>query len=196
MKGMLYVFEGPDGVGKSTLAARLRDDLDVAGFNVALESFPGRNPGSVGEWVYSLHHDVKSKLKPNALQALHVAAHIDAVERIILPKLESGVSVILDRYYWSTIAYGRVFGAESVLLQHLVNAEKVAWGQVQPSVMYVIDRPVALRAQQTQANFDALRQGYTELSAGAAFRTVLINNVEDIESVAGQIFQAALRVAK
>ena len=56
-QGRLIVFEGPDGVGKSTLAEQLTVHLREAGVPCEHLAFPGRQPGSLGHLVYDLHHD-------------------------------------------------------------------------------------------------------------------------------------------
>jgi hypothetical protein len=43
--GRLIVFEGPDGVGKSTLSAALVDELRARGRRVELTTFSGKEPG-------------------------------------------------------------------------------------------------------------------------------------------------------
>src|SRR5688500_9577461 len=102
--GRLVVLEGPDGVGKSTIAAAIAELASRRGLAVELLSFPGREPGSLGELVYRLHHESTTlgiaDLGPTATQTLHIAAHIDAIERRILPAIESGRLVLLDRFWW------------------------------------------------------------------------------------------------
>src|SRR5205807_4875972 len=99
-RGELYVFEGPDNSGKTTLSLGLVEYLRSKGTACDSYAFPGCESGTLGEFVYRLHHDSQSigiqSVTPTSLQLLHVAAHIDAIESRILPQLESGRSVVLD----------------------------------------------------------------------------------------------------
>src|SRR4051812_14543380 len=74
--GHLIVFEGPDGVGKSTISAGVAMALRAAGIDCLQLSFPGREPGTLGGLVYGLHHDSSAHgivdLSSTARQALHV----------------------------------------------------------------------------------------------------------------------------
>ena len=124
-QGRLIVFEGPDGVGKTTFAKSYTD----AHPGTLYLSFPGRSAGSLGSLVYTLHHS-PAKLSltkapsANSMQALHIAAHLDAIERVILPTLSSGSDVLLDRFWWSTQVYGKALGGSEEVLHWLIGAEK------------------------------------------------------------------------
>ena len=84
-QGRLIVFEGPDNVGKSTLAGHLTSRLCEAGIRCEQLAFPGNRPGSLGRLVYNLHHNASGlgfgKINATSLQMLHIAAHIDVIER-------------------------------------------------------------------------------------------------------------------
>ncbi len=149
------IFEGVDGTGKTTLARTLATYYTTFAPRVPLyaNSFPGSTPGTLGEWVYRLHHhqamnapDVNA-LAPAALQMLHVAAHIDAICNQIAPVLTNTGSVILDRYWWSTYSYSRMFlPAEQVW--PLVNAERVFLETLpQPTIIY-LTRNISLKTHE------------------------------------------------
>lgn len=144
MRGKLIVFEGPDAVGKSTLIQHLRQLLEERQIPKEFLSFPGDRPGTIGKLVYELHHTPGKfgieRISAIGLQALHIAAHLDAINDKILPTIESGTWVVLDRFWWSTWVYGRAAGIDPRVLDSLISSEKLLWGQVTPSVVFLIQR--------------------------------------------------------
>ena len=135
--GKLIVFEGPDGVGKSMLARSLCERLMDGGIRSKYTTFPGMCPGTIGPIIYDIHHDPASfsirELSPTSLQALHIAAHLDAIERSIMRSLNDGVWVVLDRFWWSTRVYGSVSGVDRRVLDAMINVERLQWGDTQPA---------------------------------------------------------------
>jgi thymidylate kinase len=150
------IFEGVDGAGKTTFARALKDYYRTRFPAISLhyDSFPGHRPGTLGEWVYRLHHHAVEKLSPDdiewpALQLLHVAAHVDIILSQIQPQFRQGGSVILDRYWWSTYAYSRrTLPADQVW--QMVAAERTFWRAApQPVAIYL--RRGAVLAESTLA---------------------------------------------
>ena len=148
-RGGLYVFEGADGVGKSALARGFAHHLRTAGLDCEELTFPGREEGTLGRLVYELHHAPMqygvSGLSPASLQLLHVAAHIDVIERRIRPILEHGGIVILDRFWWSTMVYGAVRGVSEAILRGMRELELASWGTVRPTGLFLVRRKEPLR---------------------------------------------------
>jgi thymidylate kinase len=134
--GRLIVFEGPDGVGKSTLSRALVGRLREMGLNCDHLSFPGNEEGTIGHLVYEVHHNPASfgltAITDASLQALHIAAHLDEIERRIMPALRGGSWVILDRFWWSTWVYGRAASVENPTLDALIQAELLHWRDIKP----------------------------------------------------------------
>ena len=167
--GRLIVFEGPDGIGKSTILKHIAARLEHCGRLVRRESFPGNEPGSLGALVYKLHHEASRHeihgMSPLALQALHIAAHLDSIENRILPALESGKIVLLDRFWWSTWVYGMAANVDEAALELLVQAEQVVWKGRLPDAVLLITRPQSFRPEHPQKEFDRHLQFYLELVA-------------------------------
>ncbi len=168
MAGKLIVFEGVDGIGKSALSKEVTHRLADSNVNFVSLAFPGNEPGTLGHLVYQIHHDPGSIGLPAvpalALQTLHVAAHLEAIERKILPALEAGTWVILDRYWWSTWVYGIEQGISSIYLEPVIKAEQARWGTVKPDLVFMVDRSQAVRAEHDADTFLRLRMGYQAIA--------------------------------
>jgi thymidylate kinase len=147
----LVVFEGVDGTGKTTFAQALKRYYRSVAPTAPLYAgaFPGSSPGSLGEWVYRLHHGRASDLSPRsiappALQLLHVASHVDAIIAHIAPTLQADGYVILDRYWWSTYAYSRRH-LPADYAWALVNAERAFWRELPGPTIIYLSRPASLK---------------------------------------------------
>ncbi len=166
MNGKLFVFEGPDAAGKSTVSSLFLDTLLAAGAKATKLSFPGKTPGRIGELVYRVHHHPEefhlNSITPASLQALHIAAHLDLIETLIVPKLQNGECVILDRFWWSTWVYGVVAGADQLILDSLIDAERKAWGEWRPSALFYLTCHVPLRPEPIE-NWNRLKAAYDTL---------------------------------
>jgi thymidylate kinase len=179
------VLEGPDGVGKSTFSSAIGDHLRATGHDLIQLSFPGRVQGSLGELVYRVHHDegpsAVKDMAPLAKQALHVAAHIDAIDRQILPALKRGQTVLLDRYWWSNWVYGLVGGCERPRLRALIDAERAAWGKTQPALAILLRRPSPINRTEDLPYWRQLAAEYSRL-AGRESRLHPVSVIDNIGS--------------
>jgi thymidylate kinase len=184
--GTLYVFEGPDGVGKTELSRRFAAQLEAAGVPCEYLSFPGHDDGTLGKHVYELHHDPGqhgvASVSPTSLQLLHIAAHIDAIESRILPALRSGRSVVLDRFWWSTKVYGLASGVARRTLNRMIDIELAAWGGVKPAALYLVGRHAPLRPEPID-HWQRCRELYDSLAEeeGRSYPVRRIDNGGSIE---------------
>ena len=180
--GMLLVFEGPDNVGKTSLAQAVAKQLQRHHDKVLSLAFPGNEGGTLGSLVYGLqHHPEQYNIKdldPLSRQAMHIAAHIDAIGRQILPALKDGSLVVLDRFWWSTLVYGLMDNVERHALELLVNVEQTRWGTVAPQVVFLVMRDSSLCPDETPSRFARLSELYRELAAKEAreYPVICIDN--------------------
>jgi hypothetical protein len=98
------------------------------------------------------------------MQVLHIAAHVDAVQTRILPALDSGKTVILDRFWWSTVAYGQNAGVDARLLGRMIDLELAAWGPVRPASAFLIARRSPLKAELDADTWTRLAAAYERIA--------------------------------
>ncbi|MBN4071718.1 dTMP kinase, partial [Desulfotalea psychrophila] len=107
--GLLIVFEGTDGTGKSTQTKLLATDLEERGFAV-VSTFEPSN-GIYGKQIRALFTNRETISREEELD-LFLADRKDHVDNLIAPSLKSGKVVLCDRYYLSTIAYQGAAGID------------------------------------------------------------------------------------
>ena len=116
-KGLFIVFEGIDGSGKSTQAARLARDLQERGLDVVLTREP-----TDSAWGRRIR-DIAAKGRKNTSLDQEIRYFVEDrkqhVKELIRPALRRGAVVISDRYYYSTIAYQGALGADMAMLRRL-----------------------------------------------------------------------------
>ncbi len=112
-KGLLIVFEGTDGTGKSTQLKLLAQLLEEKGVDV-ISSFEPTN-GAYGKKIRALYSNRENTSREDELE-LFLADRKEHVETLIAPALASGKVVLLDRYYLSTIAYQGAAGLDPALI--------------------------------------------------------------------------------
>jgi dTMP kinase len=138
--GLFVAVEGPDGAGKSTLAAALADRMREMGVDPVLVRQPGGTPAA--ERIREAFLDPAVHFEPHTELLYICAARAHLVQEVIRPALAAGKVVISDRYELSTFAYqgaGRGLDRQTVAL---VNA--VATGGLRPHLTLVLDIPPEL----------------------------------------------------
>jgi dTMP kinase len=105
VKGLFITFEGNEGSGKSTQIPLLAARLEKAGHRVRTLREPGGTP--IGEEIrHTLKHSpANAAMTAEAELLLMNASRAQLVREVIRPALESGETVLCDRFYDSTVAY-------------------------------------------------------------------------------------------
>ncbi len=103
-EGIFIVFEGGDGVGKSTQARKLADWVASKGREVVLTFEPGDT--AIGAKLRGLVLDPAwGDVAPRAETLMYAADKAQHVYEVVLPALRRGAVVISDRYVDSLLAY-------------------------------------------------------------------------------------------
>lgn len=97
--GFLIAIEGIDGAGKTTVAEYVRKVLSDFGFKAEVLKEPGDS-----EYGRILK-EANKRLPPEKELELFILDRIEDVNKNILPRVNSCMSVIMDRYYYSNVAY-------------------------------------------------------------------------------------------
>ena len=137
-RGALIVFEGGEGSGKSTQLRLLSRDLEQRSVPHVCLREPGGTP--LGTEVRRLLLDNTSDIVPRAEALLFMASRAQLVEREILPALDRGALVLLDRFFLSTYAYqiaGHALPEEEVRA-----ANRFATGGLSPDLTLLFTFPV------------------------------------------------------
>jgi dTMP kinase len=132
------VFEGPEGIGKSTQIGLLADALRGDGRDVVAVREPGGTP--TGDAIRALLLDPASDIAPRTEALLFMASRAELVARVIRPALARNATVLADRFFLSTFAYqcaGR--GLDS---SEIEAANRLATGGLIPSLNILLRLPV------------------------------------------------------
>lgn len=132
-KGFFIVFEGIDGSGKTTLAKRVVQKLLADGFE-AIFTYEPTN----GKWGKKLRKSFTAhkRLSSEEELELFLKDRKDHIEQIIQPALKNGITVVCDRYYYSTMAYQGARGIDPKMIEKM-NKEFA----IEPDFVFILEIP-------------------------------------------------------
>ena len=107
--GILIVFEGIDGTGKTTQLSLLASALSWRGLPVISTREP--TDGIYGRKIRELYRDRERISRREELE-LFLADRREHVRELLEPALQSGKIVLCDRYVFSTLAYQGAAGLD------------------------------------------------------------------------------------
>jgi dTMP kinase len=201
MTGRFITFEGGEGAGKSTHAARLAARLRATGLDVVETREPGGTPGAEAIRALLLGGE-EARWSPTVEALLVNAARADHAERLIRPALARGAWVVCDRWLDSTLAYqGGEGGVPDGMLKAL---HLVATGGLAPDRTLLLDLPVAqglARAGgrggaddriggRSAAFHEGVRAAFLALAKTDPGRIAVIDATREAEAVAADVWAA------
>ena len=194
---VFIAFEGGEGTGKSTQAARL-----AARLGAVLTREPGGT--AVGERLRALILDPDTGDIDGRTEVLMVAAaRAQHVAEIIEPALASGRHVVTDRFTGSSLAY-QGYG-RGVTLDDVRTVSSFATGGREPDLYVLLDVPGSVAAGRTGGARDRLesagdgfhervRAGYVDLAASDPSWVVVDGSPspDDVEAAVWEAVSARL----
>ncbi len=185
--GRYIAFEGAEGCGKSTQAARLAGRLDA----VLTRETGGTG---IGRRIREILHDTTVEhLAPRAEALLTAADRAQHLDELVRPALAAGRHVVSDRSVWSTLAY-QGYGRQ-LDLADIRGINDWAIGGLWPELVVLIDAdPEVLlqrmsgreldRFEQESAEFHArVRAGFREMATADPEHWVVIDGNTGVDEV-------------
>jgi len=194
MKGRFITFEGIDGAGKSTHIEPLAQRLRQRGLSVLCSREPGGTALAEQLRELLLHQPMDGV----AETLLVFAARRDHLERVVIPALARGDTVLCDRFTDATFAYqGAGRGQDERMLRELerwvqdgLQPDLTLWFDVDPAVA-AARRAKARTSDRFEAEdlafFERVRAGYAARMREAPERFVRIDSALDKAAVQQQI---------
>ena len=143
---VLVNLEGIDGCGKSTQSKLLLEKLEGEGEKVIILKEPTKRPH--GQKLWDVLHG-KRKATNEEILELFVLDRIQHVEEKIQPALDDGTVILMDRYYYSSMAYQVAGGIDVEEIR-----EKHAFAP-KPDIVLIFDLPVSIALERVKGHSDA-----------------------------------------
>lgn len=134
-RGILIAVEGIDGAGKTTQVDLLASFLIESGETVIKSKEP-----TGGTWGQIIRQSAaEGRLSLEDELTAFIEDRKEHVKALIEPSLEEGKTVILDRYFYSTIAYQGARGGDAESIKREMNLIAP-----EPDVVLILDVPAEL----------------------------------------------------
>jgi dTMP kinase len=170
---VFITFEGIDGSGKSTQIQLLKSYLSTKGIECHIFREPGGT--EISERVRSLLlHDIE-EMDPVTELLLFSSARSQLIAEKVIPLLNNDETVILDRFYDSTVAY-QGYGRQSASLEDIKQLNRIAAHGIVPDITIYMKLSTEDAELRTASNskdrmekagqnfFERVAKGFDELS--------------------------------
>lgn len=143
---MLIDLEGIDGCGKSTQTKLLQKKLEKEGETVIILKEPTKEPH--GQKLWDVLHG-KRKATNEEILKFFILDRKQHVDEKIQPALNNGTVVLMDRYYYSSMAYQVAGGLD---VEYIINKHEFA---PNPDIVLIFDLPVSTALERIQGHSEA-----------------------------------------
>jgi dTMP kinase len=164
--GTLIAFEGIDGAGKTTQLNLLADELRAKRVPVVTSKEPTN-----GKWGREIRRSAQDgRLSLAEELRMLTEDRREHVLKLILPALISGHTVLLDRYFYSTIAYQGSRGGDVDAIAAAMTGEFPI-----PDVVFLIDVPAEVGVDRISQGRGETPNHFEQLDSLRAARQVFLN---------------------
>lgn len=200
-RGIFITFEGGEGAGKTSVIARLQQELAAGGNEVLVTREPGGIP--IAEQIRSIILDRAHTMMDERTEALlYAAARRQHLVEKVLPALNDGQIVLCDRFIDSSLAYQGI--ARGLGMEQVWSINQFAIGDMLPDLTIYLDvapevglQRIANAAGREVNRLDLessdfhqkVRAGYLALCEKFPERIVQINAEQEPDVVYQQVLQ-------
>ncbi|MFW9907075.1 MAG: dTMP kinase [Candidatus Thorarchaeota archaeon] len=198
--GYLFVLEGIDGAGKTTICDRvvsylLQERLDVIRL---------REPTNESPWGQEIRiRSPKGELTSYEELDLFIRDRDWHVKNRIMPSLKAGRIVLMDRYFFATGAYQST--STGIHWSEILRRNREEIHAPEPDIIFILDIPAEIGLARVMNDrgepnlqFERLerlvrvREAYLEMVENDSGRYIVVDATKPIENVEAEIVKAIL----
>jgi dTMP kinase len=202
--GYLFVLEGIDGAGKTTVCDRVVRLLIEQSFDTVRL----REPTSESPWGQEIRaRSPKGELSSIEELDLFIRDRDWNVQNRILPSLQEGKVVLMDRYFFATGAYQS--GSTGISWDEILRRNREDIGAPEPDIIFILDIPaedglnrvIGSRSEKNQ-QFEQLerlvgvRRAYLEMAHEDSGNYQIIDATRGLDEVVKEVYDIILRYLK
>lgn len=180
-KGKFIALEGIDGSGKSSQIGRLVQRIEGLGLRCRADREPTGGPvGSLIRQIFTGRVSADNRV----IAALYAADRIDHLVNEVdglCAAIDQGITVVSDRYYFSSYAYHSV----DIDMDWVIGANALSADLLRPTVTIFLDVPVETAVERIRQNrfVEEIFDGEDRLRQTRALYFKAFERLKDVENV-------------
>ena len=195
--GFLFVFEGIDGSGKTSVCEAISILLQKEGLDtIRLREYTKESP-----WGIEIHErSRRGDLSPREELELFIRDREWHIENRIIPALRSGKIILLDRYFFATGAYQSV--STGIAWSEILRRNREEIKAPEPDIVFLLDIPaneglsrLAENRSEQNVQFERLdrllkvREAYLDIANADSAYFVTIDARKPLEEVISEVYE-------
>jgi dTMP kinase len=191
---VFITLDGIDGVGKTTQIERLSEHLHSLGHQVLCVRDPGGTV--IGSQLRKILLDSDCELHRRTEAMLFMASRCEMIETILRPAIQSGQTIISDRFLLANVVYQSIGG--EVTADQLWQMGNWACDGLRPDLTLLLDMPAAAAMKRFDQPADrmeargvdylsSVRQAFLDQLPHSSDATAVINADQTPETVSKEL---------